>query len=203
MSRRIDARVAKEFEEDVYNDAALCILEGHGGDSDDVVDVIRTAIARVVQNTARLLTSRREVSETVVFSGDKDGDKEVSRFDMMQGSDSAEDVMIACDEGACDLRHALELAESARYTDNWDWFLVLFVHQGALLGLWSIESVKGTLRPHGYTSPKNTRLDSRLQRVARELAPVSPYELVDVMEEYIQRSSSVFDALGFDPDEYR
>ena len=194
--KHINEAYVREYAEDVFH-SGIEILLASRYDCANADEAIVEAIYRAVQNAVREVSNRKETSDTIMYNDSKDGDREVSRFDLQGGSESAEQVLLN-QEDECSLEEAIERAESIRYKYGFDMILSLLLREGTNKGLWTASAVNGLLIAFESAIPsRRYHGDACIARVVSAAAAVEPEELIQTMRRNLSRCDLMLSALGY------
>ena len=154
-------------------------------------------MTRAVQEAVRDLTQRKEISETLTYSDGKDGDRELSRFDLNGGTPSAEEVLIEL-EDVCTLDEAVERLEAIRYTYGFDVTLNVLLHAGVLKEMWCTSAVNGLLMAFGSALPDRKFFgDTSVSQVLSAVVESKPNEIIETMRRNLSRCADMLTILGY------
>ena len=194
--KHVNEAYVREFAEDVLHDGINLLLTTQY-DCANADEAITEAMLRAVQAAARELSSRKEVPETLSFNDSKDGEREVSRFDLAGGTESAEDAVLEMFENYT-LPEAVEMAESSRYIYGFDVLLALLLRAGTAKGLWGEAQANGLLLAYESVLPsRHYKGDVNIARVVSAVAYAEPDILIDTMRANLSRCDVLLTALGY------
>lgn len=181
--------------DDIMQDAALLLLT-EIYDCGTCEEAVTKAIQEAVKRELRRTTKLEEVPESVKCVGGKDRDSEVSHYDLVASSKSAEEEALEVG-GAVTLLEAIDLAESRRYIYGQDTLLAIFLHTGAHRGFWPEDRVGGLLVAFSSASPTVQYTgDEHLARVLSLALYVEREEFEEAMHKHIPMCEKIVRGLG-------
>lgn len=194
--KHINDTFVREYAEDVFHDGIAILLTSHY-DCANADEAIVEAMTRAVQDVVREFSKRKEVSETLTYSDSKDGDRELSRFDLNCSSESAEELVLN-QEDCCTLDEAIERMEAIRYNYGFDLTLSVLLHAGVVKQMWDASTVNGLLSAFESAHAMKKYLgDLCIARVVSAAAEAEPSELIATMQRNLSRCDLMLSALGY------
>ncbi len=194
--KHINEAYVREYAEDVLHSGVEILLSSRY-ECANADEAIVEAISRAVQNAVRELSNRKETSDTITYYDSKEGDREVSRFDLNGGSESAEQSLIDL-EDVCTLDEAIERAEAIRYNYGFDVILNLLLRAGTAKNMWTASAANGLLVAFESAIPaRKYHGDTCVARVVSAAAAVEPPELIQAMRRNLSRCDVMLAALGY------
>ena len=194
--KHINDTYVREYAEDVFHDGITILLTSRY-DCANADEAIVEAMTRAVQNIVREFSKRREIPETLTYKDGKDGDRELSRYDLNGGSESAEQILMEQEE-CCTLDEAVERLEAIRYNYGFDITMSVLLHAGVVKQMWDSATVQGLLMAFESAIPSKKYFgDTCVARVVSAATEAEPSELIETMRRNLSRCDIMLSALGY------
>lgn len=194
--KHINDTFVREYAEDVFHDGIAILLTSRY-DCSNADEAIVEAMTRAVQNVVRDYSRRKEIPETFTYKDGKDGDRELSRFDLNSSSESAEELILE-QEDCCTLDEAVERLEAIRYSYGFDLTLSVLLNAGVIKKMWDSAAVNGLLMAFESALPAKKYFgDLCIARVVAAAAEAEPSELIETMRRNLSRCDLMLKALGY------